>query len=78
LLLGVECERIEAPIRDPERLVEAALQLRGFTLEPVGKLTVTPDFAGELGGPELRVVDVPLRLDRRDRRLGQPTVRELL
>ncbi|HZT90402.1 MAG TPA: hypothetical protein VFA05_00010 [Gaiellaceae bacterium] len=73
-LVAVEAERVEAV--DPERIVEAAPQLRRIPLEPVREQVVAPHLARELGEPQLRVVDVALHLDGRDRRLGQRPVVE--
>ena len=79
LLLGVERERVvPAALVDPERLVEALLQLDGLGLEPLGELRIAPGLAGELRHPLLRVVDVPLHLAGCDRRRREPAVREAL
>ena len=75
-LLAVEAERVEAPILQPERLVEAASQLRRVVLELLGQSVVAPDLPRDLGDPQLRVVDVALHLDGRDRRHGERPVVE--
>ena len=78
LLVPVERERVGAALLDPERLVEAALQLGRLALEPRRQRRVVPDLPRQLRQTHLRVVDVPLHLDRRDRRPGEGAVVEAL
>ena len=69
-LVAVEREHVEAAaLVGPERLVEAVAELVGLAVEPLGELALAPDLPGELGHALLRVVDVSLHLDGRDRRL---------
>src|SRR6185295_3320910 len=58
-LLPVEREHVVAAARvRPEALVEGSLQLLRLALEPLRERPVTPDLARQLGGAQLRVVDV--------------------
>src|SRR5262249_1210500 len=50
----------------------------GLALETVAEALVAPDLARELRQAAFRVVDVPLNLDGRDRRLGERAVLEAL
>src|SRR5919201_1688666 len=75
-LLAVEGEREAAPLRDPEILVEATLQLGRLALEAHGELVVVPVLAREPRATHLYVVDVALDLARRDRPLGDRAVGE--
>ena len=50
----------------------------GAAVETLRQVALAPDLAGELGHPPLCVVDVPLHLDRGDRRGRKPPVREPL
>jgi hypothetical protein len=79
ILLSVEGERVVAvALAEPERLVEAPVELVGFPVETLGELAVAPDLAGELGRAPFRVEDVALHLARRDRRLRDTAVGEAL
>src|SRR5207245_8991015 len=74
-LLAVERKRVvAAALVAPERLVEPALELVRLGVEPVSELAVTPHLACQVRDPPLRVVDVPLNLARRARRLRNRAV----
>ena len=70
--LRVEREGEVLAVRDPEVAVEAALEVGGLLLEPVGERRVLPDEARQAGAAHLRVVGVALELARRAREAGQP------
>ncbi len=62
----------------PERRVEPLAQRRRLSLQALRERGVAPDGARQLGGSQLRVVDVALHLGRRDRSArDRPVMEEL-
>ena len=75
LLVAVEREDVEAAALSFQNASSKRVaQLVGLSVEPLGELSVAPDLPGELRQPPLRVVDVALGLDRRDRRVRERPV----
>ena len=70
----VEREREVLAIVDPEVAVEAALEVGGLLLQPVGERRVLPDLAGQPCAAHLGVVGVALQLAGRAREARQPAV----
>src|SRR5262245_17556519 len=59
---AIEGKRVEAPILDPEILVEPTFERIGLSLEPRRELRVAPDLSRKSGAANLCVVDVALNL----------------
>jgi hypothetical protein len=78
LLVTVEPDRVVAAARlRPEVAVESLEQISGLRSKTAGELRVAVQVLGELGDPELRVVDVPLDLRRRDGKVRNAPIGEL-
>src|SRR5919197_5775004 len=78
-LVAVQRERVEAAaLLDPERIVEALLQLLRLLLDARGEVAVAPDLTRKLREPDLGVVHVSLHLAGRDRCFGERAVVETL
>ena len=72
--VGVERDGEVLAVLDPEVPVEAALEVGGLLLEPVGEGRVLPDLPGQPGAAHLGVVGVALQLAGRPREAGQVAV----
>ena len=70
LPVGVEREGEVLAVLDPEVAVEAALEVGGLLLQPVGEARVLPDEPRQPGAAHLRVVGVALQLAGRPREAG--------
>ena len=69
-LLAVERDRVEGVLRNPERFVEALLELVRLLAERNG-VALAVEGVVHVGDPQLREVHVPLNLAQGYRRLGQ-------
>src|SRR5215207_8791447 len=74
---SIECQGVVAAGFDPEIPVEAFFEAGGLLAQLAGEPGVVPRGLGQLGGPRVGVVGVPLDLAERDPTFGLLTVAEV-